>query len=96
MVSFKKKIIQFLPLHYYVMLGLFLLQETFRLNVTQFSDGVAELPGHGRFSAERGLGAADTHFISKIAFNRCFPLTLTHLKRPLGLVSFTKNHSSTN
>ena len=52
------------------MLGLFLLQETFRLNVTEFSAGVAELPGRGRFPAERGLEAADTHYISKIAFNR--------------------------
>lgn len=55
---------------YDAMLGLFLLQETFRLNVTKFSAGVAELPGRRRFSAERGLEAADTHFISKIAFNR--------------------------
>ena len=50
--------------------GLFLLQETFKLNVSQFSDGVAEIPGAGRFTAERGLEATDTHYISKIAFNR--------------------------
>ena len=55
-----------------MMQGLFLLQETFKLNVSQFSDGVADIPGGGagRFAAERGLEAADTHYISKIAFNR--------------------------
>ena len=53
-----------------MMQGLFLLQETFKLNVSQFSDGVAEIPGGGRFTAERGLEATDTHYISKIAFNR--------------------------
>ena len=53
-----------------VISGLFLLQETFKLNVSKFSGGVAELPGHGSFSAERGLQAGDSHYISKIAFNR--------------------------
>ena len=61
---------------YLVHSGLFLLQETFRLNVSRFSDGVAELPpgvgpGHS-YAAAAGLQATDTHFISKIAFNREF------------------------
>ena len=58
---------------YDIYLGLFLLQETYKLNVTLFSEGIAQLSPDGpSFASDDALTPEDTEYMSKIAFNRGF------------------------